>query len=39
MTGSSARSEMMLQPDGWLPPRGYTHGVVATGVTWFSPDR
>jgi len=21
----------MLQPDGWLPPRGYSHGVVASG--------
>jgi len=31
MTGPRTHSEMMLQPDGWLPPRGYTHGVVASG--------
>lgn len=31
MTMPKARDAVMLQPDGWLPPRGYTHGVVATG--------
>jgi len=31
MTVQKPHDGMMLQPDGWLPPRGYTHGVVATG--------
>ncbi len=31
MTAPKARDAIMLQPDGWLPPRGYTHGVAASG--------
>jgi enamine deaminase RidA (YjgF/YER057c/UK114 family) len=31
MTIPKARDATLLQPAGWLPPRGYTHGLVATG--------
>jgi enamine deaminase RidA (YjgF/YER057c/UK114 family) len=31
MTIPKARDAVTLQPDGWLPPRGYSHGVIAAG--------
>ena len=31
MSDVEGNARLMLSPDGWAPPRGYSHGMVASG--------